>query len=158
MLRSWLERPLLSVTAITRRSAAVGQLVDHTMVREELALALSGIGDMERLVGRIVYGTAGGRDVVALKNAMARLPHVKELLSAFDRGRLGELAQLDTLEDLTDLIGRTLCDDPLLRPGGRVHPGGFDRRWTACGAFCMAARASSPLWRPPKRRKPASAP
>ena len=127
MLRSWLERPLLSVTAITRRSAAVGQLVDHTMVREELALALSGIGDMERLVGRIVYGTAGGRDVVALKNAMARLPHVKELLSAFDRGRLGELAQLDTLEDLTDLIGRTLCDDPpfSVREGEFIREG-FD--------------------------------
>ena len=127
LLRSWLERPLLSVTAITRRSAAVGQLVDHTMVREELALALSGIGDMERLVGRIVYGTAGGRDVVALKNAMARLPHVKELLSAFDRGRLGELAQLDTLEDLTDLIGRTLCDDPpfSVREGEFIR-GGFD--------------------------------
>ena len=127
LLRSWLERPLLSVTAITRRSAAVGQLVDHTMVREELALALSGIGDMERLVGRIVYGTAGGRDVVALKNAMARLPHVKELLSAFDRGRLGELAQLDTLEDLTDLIGRTLCDDPpfSVREGEFIREG-FD--------------------------------
>ena len=127
MLRSWLERPLLSVTAITRRSAAVGQLVDHTMVREELALALSGIGDMERLVGRIVYGTAGGRDVVSLKNAMARLPHVKELLSAFDRGRLGELAQLDPLEDLTDLIGRTLCDDPpfSVREGEFIRDG-FD--------------------------------
>ena len=125
LLRSWLERPLLSVTAITRRSAAVGQLVDHTMVREELALALSGIGDMERLVGRIVYGTAGGRDVVALKNATARLPHVKELLSAFDRGRLGELAQLDPLEDLTDLIGRTLCDDPpfSVREGGFIRAG-----------------------------------
>ena len=127
MLRSWLERPLLSVTAITRRSGAVGQLVDHTMIREELALALTGIGDMERLVGRIVYGTAGGRDVVALKNAMARLPHVKELLSAFDRGRLGELAQLDTLEDLTDLIGRTLCDDPpfSVREGEFIRDG-FD--------------------------------
>ena len=127
MLRSWLERPLLSVTAITRRNGAVGQLVDHTMVREELALALTGIGDMERLVGRIVYGTAGGRDVVSLKNAMARLPHVKELLSAFDRGRLGELAQLDPLEDLTDLIGRTLCDDPpfSVREGEFIREG-FD--------------------------------
>ena len=127
LLRSWLERPLLSVTAITRRSGAVGQLVDHTMTREELALALSGIGDMERLVGRIVYGTAGGRDVVSLKNAMARLPHVKELLSAFDRGRLGELAQLDPLEDLTDLIGRTLCDDPpfSVREGEFIRDG-FD--------------------------------
>ena len=92
-----------------------------------LALALTGIGDMERLVGRIVYGTAGGRDVVSLKNAMARLPHVKELLSAFDRGRLGELAQLDTLEDLTDLIGRTLCDDPpfSVREGEFIREG-FD--------------------------------
>ena len=127
MLRSWLERPLLSVTAITRRSGAVGQLVDHTMTREELALALTGIGDMERLVGRIVYGTAGGRDVVSLKNAMARLPHVKELLSAFDRGRLGELAQLDPLEDLTDLIGCTLCDDPpfSVREGEFIRDG-FD--------------------------------
>ena len=127
MLRSWLERPLLSVTAITRRSGAVGQLVDHTMTREELALALTGIGDMERLVGRIVYGTAGGRDVVSLKNAMARLPHVKELLSAFDRGRLGELAQLDPQEDLTDLIGRTLCDDPpfSVREGEFIREG-FD--------------------------------
>ena len=97
------------------------------MVREELALALTGIGDMERLVGRIVYGTAGGRDVVSLKNAMARLPHVKELLSAFDRGRLGELAQLDPLEDLTDLIGCTLCDDPpfSVREGEFIREG-FD--------------------------------
>lgn len=74
MLRSWLERPLLSVTAITRRNGAVGQLVDHTMVREELALALTGIGDMERLVGRIVYGTAGGRDVVSLKTPWPGCP------------------------------------------------------------------------------------
>ena len=58
---------------------------------------------------------------------MARLPHVKELLSAFDRGRLGELAQLDTLEDLTDLIGRTLCDDPpfSVREGEFIREG-FD--------------------------------
>ena len=90
-------------------------------------ICLSGIGDMERLVGRIVYGTAGGRDVVSLKNAMARLPHVKELLSAFDRGRLGELAQLDPLEDLTDLISRTLCDDPpfSVREGEFIREG-FD--------------------------------
>ena len=52
---------------------------------------------------------------------------MKELLSAFDRGRLGELAQLDTLEDLTDLIGRTLCDDPpfSVREGEFIREG-FD--------------------------------
>ncbi len=127
LLRSWLERPLLSVTAISRRSAAVGQLVEHTMAREELILALSGMGDMERLVGRIVYGSAGGRDVVALKNAMLRLPRIRELLGGFERGRLRELAELDTLDDLAALIDRTLCDEPpfSVREGEFIREG-FD--------------------------------
>lgn len=82
------------------------------------------------------HGAAGGPHCIrhrrgpgrgSPENAMARLPHVKELLSAFDRGRLGELAQLDTLEDLTDLIGRTLCDDPpfSVREGEFIREG-FD--------------------------------
>ena len=70
MMRSWLERPLLSVTEIDRRSAAVSALVEHTVAREELILTLQGISDMERLVGRIVYGTAGGRDLVSLRTAL----------------------------------------------------------------------------------------
>ena len=60
MLRSWLERPLLSVRDIDRRADCVERLVNDTVTREELALALSGIGDMERLMSRIVYGSAGG--------------------------------------------------------------------------------------------------
>ena len=77
-LRSWLERPLREVAAITRRSNAVGALVNDTMAREELVLALSGISDMERLIGRIVYGTAGGRDLVSLRNSIEQLAAVRE--------------------------------------------------------------------------------
>ena len=58
MLRSWLERPLLSVTAITRRNGAVGQLVDHTMVREELALALTG-SRSALLFGAVILALCG---------------------------------------------------------------------------------------------------
>ncbi len=113
MLRSWLERPLLNVTAIQRRLDAVSALVDHTMAREELILALQGISDMERLIGRIVYGTAGGRDLVALRSAMERLPLVKSQLAAFSRGKLRELDEhLDDLNDLAALIGETLMDEP----------------------------------------------
>ncbi len=83
MLRSWLERPLLSVRDIDRRADCVERLVNDTVTREELILALTGISDMERLVGRIVYGTAGGRDVVALRTAMEKLPAIKALLAAF---------------------------------------------------------------------------
>ena len=128
LLRSWLERPLLSVTAINRRLDAVSALVNATMPREELILALTGIADMERLIGRIVYGTAGGRELVALRGAMEHLPAVKAQLSTFSRGRLRELDEaLDELQDLSELIGRTLVDQPpfSVREGELIRDG-FD--------------------------------
>ena len=95
-LRSWLERPLREVAAITRRSNAVGALVNDTMAREELVLALSGISDMERLIGRIVYGTAGGRDLVSLRNSIEQLAAVRE--GGFIRK--GFNAEVDRLHDI----------------------------------------------------------
>ncbi len=127
-LRSWLERPLLSVTAIARRSGAVAALVDNTIAREELIAALSGLGDMERLIGRIVYGTAGGRDLASLRAAIERLPQIHAQLAAFSDRKLSELtAQLDLLEDVGARIGAAICDDPpfSVREGGFIRDG-FD--------------------------------
>ena len=126
MLRSWLERPLLSVTAIVKRNAAVAALVENTIAREELTAALTGLGDMERLIGRIVYGTAGGRDMVSLRAAIERLPALREQLTAFSGGRLAELA--GELEDLTEIgehIGAAICDEPpfSVREGGFIRDG-----------------------------------
>jgi len=125
-LRSWLERPLLSVTAITRRNAAVAALVDHTIRREELIAAMTGLGDMERLIGRIVYGTAGGRDMASLRAAIEKLPAVKAQLVDLNDRRLSQLREeLDTLDDLGQRIGQTICDEPpfSVREGGFIRDG-----------------------------------
>ena len=126
MLRSWLERPLLSVTAIVKRNSAVAALVEKTIAREELIAAMTGLGDMERLIGRIVYGTAGGRDLVSLRSAIERLPALRAQLAAFSGGRLAELA--GELEDLTEIgahIGAAICDEPpfSVREGGFIRDG-----------------------------------
>ena len=126
LLRSWLERPLLSVTAISRRLAAVDALVKDSMGREELIFALQGIGDMERLIGRVVYGSAGGRDMASLRSALEKLPNLKEKLTHFAAGRLGELNRgLDTLEDVYRLLCRAIVDDPpfSVREGGFIREG-----------------------------------
>jgi DNA mismatch repair protein MutS len=126
LLREWLIRPLLSVTAITRRSAAVSALVEHTVEREELREALTGVGDMERLIGRIVYGSAGGRDMASLRNSLEKLPELKAQLAAFPKGRLHELTgALDLLEDVHDQIARTLVDEPpfSIREGELIRDG-----------------------------------
>lgn len=126
MLRGFLERPLLNVTAITKRNAAVSALVENTVQREELILALTGLGDMERLLGRIVYGTAGGRDLASLRSAVERLPAIREQLGTFGGGRLNELCtELDPLEDIGARIAAALCDDPpfSVREGGFIRDG-----------------------------------
>ena len=126
LLRSWMERPLLSVTEITRRNGAVAALTEQTIPREELIAAMSGLGDMERLIGRIVYGTAGGRDLDALRAAMEKLPAIRAQLAAFSDRRLRELhAQLDELTDLASRIAETICDEPpfSVREGGVIRDG-----------------------------------
>nr|WP_325238135.1 DNA mismatch repair protein MutS [uncultured Oscillibacter sp.] len=125
-LRSWLERPLLNVAAITRRNGAVAALVERTIDREELIAALSGLGDMERLIGRIVYGSAGGRDLAALRSAIEKLPEIRNRLAAFSDRRLSELSEeLDTLEDLGRRIAETICDEPpfSVREGDLIRDG-----------------------------------
>ena len=115
-LRGFLERPLLDVNAIRRRQGAVQALVDETMTREELLVALTGI----------VYGTAGGRDLAALKNAALKLPAVRAQLEGFEKGRLRQLHdQLDTLSDIAALIGQTLVDEPpfSVREGEMIREG-----------------------------------
>ncbi len=125
-LRNWLERPLLNVAAITRRSGAVAALVENTIGREELIAALSGLGDMERLISRIVYGTAGGRDLGGLRASIEKLPDIKGRLADFPDRRLQELSEeLDTLEDLGKRIAATICDEPpfSVREGELIRDG-----------------------------------
>ena len=125
-LRSWLERPLLNVAAITRRSGAVAALVGDTIAREELIAALSGLGDMERLISRIVYGSAGGRDLASLRSAIGKLPEIKSRLAAFSDRRLRQLSEeLDALEDLGRRIAETICDEPpfSVREGDLIRDG-----------------------------------
>ena len=66
LLRQWIEKPLLSVSRITRRQNAVETLVRDFMLRERLEKLLSGVNDMERIASRVVYGSANGRDLRSL--------------------------------------------------------------------------------------------
>ncbi len=125
-LRAWLTRPLRDVAAIERRLGAVEALTKNTVAREELILTLSGISDMERLIGRIAYGTAGGRDFAALRSSIERISAVRAQLAEFPAGRLHELyGELDELSDVAQRIRETLVDEPpfSVREGGFIRKG-----------------------------------
>ncbi|MBR1497389.1 MAG: DNA mismatch repair protein MutS [Oscillospiraceae bacterium] len=125
LLRAWVERPLLNPTVIRRRLNAVAELAGDSVLRGELMHILRGIGDMRRLAGRCVYGTANGRDVKALGEDCAALPKLKELLVPVRSAYLRDLAAVDPVEDVAGLAAAAICDNPpfsvreaeILRPG-----------------------------------------
>ena len=126
LLRSFLEKPLLSPAQIGRRLDAVDELTRKTLDREELIEMLKSVSDLERVTARIVTGTANCRDMAALSAGAQNLPQIRAMLGAMDSSLLKTLfEQLDTLEDLKAEIDRTIKDDPpfSLREGGMIRDG-----------------------------------
>ena len=126
MLRSYLEKPLLRPQDILRRSEAVEELVNKSMERQELQLSLRSITDMERSIGRIVASTANARDLLSMATAMGVLPQLKYDLETFSSPRMEDLRnELDTLEDICDLLSRAIEDNPpfTVREGGMIRKG-----------------------------------
>ena len=126
LIRTWLERPLLSPVQINRRLGAVQELVEDSIGREEIILCLKEITDLERLIGRIVYGTAGGRDLVALARGLDKLPQLQRLMDESSSALLTALRQeLDGLPDLCHTLFSAIVDDPpfTVRDGGIIRRG-----------------------------------
>jgi DNA mismatch repair protein MutS len=128
LLRSQLLRPMQSLAAINARLDAVGEAAGNIRRREGLRRAMDGVLDLERLLGRVAMETAGPREVVALGATIARLPGLSSAVAEFAAtnatGRWAELAAaFDTLDDLHEIIARTLVDEPpvALSDGGAIR-------------------------------------
>ena len=126
LLRQWVEHPLLSPTHIARRQGAVEELVGDYMKREELGELLSHVLDMERLITRIVFGTAGGKDLRAVCATASVLPDIRRLLEGCQSEELKRIwREMDMLEDVCAEIGRALVEEPpfSIREGGMIADG-----------------------------------
>lgn len=126
LLRSWVEHPLLSPQEIMKRQGAVAELFGNYMLREDLSALLSSVLDLERLVTRIVYGTANAKDLRAVASTVAVLPDVRALLSKCTDPELARIyRELDDLTDIYTLIDTAIADEPLflLREGGIIKEG-----------------------------------
>ncbi|MDD3766668.1 MAG: DNA mismatch repair protein MutS [Eubacteriales bacterium] len=126
MLKSWIEKPLISCVHINKRLLAVDELFGSTIMRNELRAELSTIQDIERLLGRVVTGSANGRDLMSLGNSLKPIPallsHLKEAKSEL----LCEIHEnIDPLLDICDLLERAIIENPpfTIREGGIIREG-----------------------------------
>ena len=126
MMRSFIEQPLISKEEINERLDAVAELNKNAISREEIREYLNPVYDLERLISKISYKSANPRDLLAFKSSLSMLPHIKYLLQSMSSKALKEAGEnMDTLDDLYDLVERSIVEEPpiAIREGGIIKEG-----------------------------------
>jgi len=145
-LKQWMLRPLRNIAEIESRQDAVEELARDALNRKEVSDSLRDLGDLERITSRIVFGSANARDLLALRNALAKLPRIKKSLADCESAILKTSADsIDPLSELHKTLRDAIVDDPpvSVRDGGMILKGfsreldelkdtiAFDKKWIA---------------------------
>ena len=126
LLRRWISDPLVDVNDIQNRLGAVKELTENDIISDDVINSLKNVYDIERLAGKISYGTANARDLISLKNSVSQLPELKDTLSRANSNMLSTMYRaLDTLDDIFNLINIAIVDDPPMsvKEGGLIKKG-----------------------------------
>jgi DNA mismatch repair protein MutS len=125
LLKKWLKEPLLNIIRIKERLSAVNALHQKIILREELIIILKEVQDIERLIGRVNYGSANTRDLISLNKSLQQVPIIKEKLLDVSQGLLCHINSMDNQEQVTKLIERAINEEaPIsLREGGLIKRG-----------------------------------
>lgn len=127
LLKQWLDRPLIQEKKIIQRQKMVQSLLSSYFERMELQEALKKVYDLERLAGKVAFGTVNGRDLIQLKTSLEQIPAIKEILAGIDQGEWHALlAQMDPVTDVVELIDRSIQEEPPLSvTEGNIIKDGF---------------------------------
>ena len=126
LIRNWVEQPLINYSSIILRQNAVEELSANTILLDSLMGCMADMFDIERIMTRVVYGSANAKELRTLSRTIEQLSTIKANLSSVKSKMLsGIFDDIDLLEDVYDLINSSICDDPPLtvRDGGMIRDG-----------------------------------
>ena len=116
----------MSVSQISKRQNAVGELADNPELRDNIRRGLTGVSDIERLLARIAYSAANAKELKSLEATIMKLPEIKAQLAASSSAMLSDIySSIDLLSDVAELISQAIVDEPpfSLREGGMIRQG-----------------------------------
>ena len=125
-LRQYIEQPLVKKEDIIKRQEAIAEINDDLITREEIREYLNPVYDLERLISRISYQSANPRDLIAFRNSLELLPHIKNQMKSYKSEELSGLYnKFDVLEDLYELVRDSIMEEPpvTIREGGIIKDG-----------------------------------
>jgi DNA mismatch repair protein MutS len=126
LIRKWLQQPLLDIKEINKRLDAVECLAGDRFLRTELAGLLKQMRDMERIIGRVGYGSANARDLLALKECFETLPEIKKMAGKLKPSLFRKTKdQIGNFSTLAKEIDKAIVESPpvSLKEGGIIRDG-----------------------------------
>ena len=115
LLKQWIDRPLINYAEILDRQNKVDLLINHYFERSTLQEELVKVYDLERLAGRVAFGSVNGRDLVQLKLSLRQVPKIKYVLEEINDGTFSDVInKLDPVDDVANLIERAIVEEPPL--------------------------------------------
>lgn len=128
LIRGWMEKPLMSITEINNRLNAVEELCDNVMLSGEIREYLTGVRDVERLMARVVYGTALPKDLIDLASTVRKFGLIKDALQSANSGMLkGICLQIDPLKEICDMVEEAISPDaPNSVREGKIFKKGYN--------------------------------
>ncbi|MFA6377642.1 MAG: DNA mismatch repair protein MutS [Acholeplasmataceae bacterium] len=124
LLKSYLTRPLANLQTIEKRQQAVTSFINNFMNREVIIKQLDEVYDLPRLIAKISYGNANGRDLIQLSKSLQVVPEIKQQLNSIPELQyLGN--KLNPLTEIVTLIGKAIVNDPPIsvKEGGLIKKG-----------------------------------
>ncbi|EOH91319.1 DNA mismatch repair protein MutS [Enterococcus pallens] len=130
LLKQWIDRPLIQKRQIQARQAMVASLLNAYFERMDLNETLTRVYDLERLAGRVAFGSVNGRDLIQLKTSLAQVPRIRELLQGINQGEWNDLlVDMEPMNDLVELIDQAINEDaPLQITEGNVIKDGYNEK------------------------------
>ncbi|GFH43353.1 DNA mismatch repair protein MutS [Lactococcus hodotermopsidis] len=128
MLRTWIDRPLVSESAIQKRQAIIQTFLDHFFERSDLTETLKGVYDIERLAARVSFGKANPKDLLQLAQTLSNVPAIKAVLTDMQSDVLfSVIGQLDEIPELFELIRNAIDENaPAIIMDGNIIKSGFN--------------------------------
>ncbi|MGL9748841.1 DNA mismatch repair protein MutS [Enterococcus sp. DIV0170] len=130
LLKQWIDRPLIQKRQINARQAMVSSLLNAYFERMDLNESLTKVYDLERLAGRVAFGSVNGRDLIQLKTSLMQVPQIRQLLTGINQGEWNDLlVDMEPMDDLVNLIEKAITDDaPLQITEGNVIKDGYNEQ------------------------------
>ena len=120
LLKTFIENPEIKMEVINKRLDIVSTLMKEFILKNDLIDSLNEVYDLERLAGRVAFGSANARDLLQIKNSLKILPNIQKILE-----KINFYYKIETLPELYELLENSIYEEPpvSIKEGFLIKPG-----------------------------------